>query len=618
MTASDPVSQVGAQEEPTRSRSRHKSYPRFIPRFQASLLDRLPFSAESDVLRSSSLASESRTMSGEDHNPKHNGHRKSFSSQPSQSPQSPPITPTTPIAPVQGEVEKKVLLLESDCYDKLGFTFPRWKKWTILSVVFFVQLSMNFNTSIYSNAITPLALHFSISEQAARVGQMIFLVAYAFGSELWAPWSEELGRYPVMQLSLSLVNLWQIPCALARNYHTIVIGRFFGGLSSAGGSVTLGMIADMWEPDDQQFAVAFIVLSSVAGSVIAPIIGGFMEFYLDWRWNFWGQLIFGAAAQLAHLLFVPETRTTILLDREAKRRRRAGETNIYGPSEIDGPGITMRDVAIIWARPFSMFVREPIVFCLSLLSGFSDALIFTFLDSYDFVYAQWGFSLIQIGLAFIPILIGYFIGYISFLPVMVKHRKIHRKSPNTLEPESRLWWLLFTAPLETIGLFGFAWTSLGPPQVHWIAPMIFSLLIAVANYCIYMATIDYMVASYGPYSASATGGNALARDFLAGIAAMYSTPLYESIGNKYQLEWPSTILAIVSFIVTVPIYVFYWKGPIIREKSKFAKTLATDRKARNIRQMGEKNRSNMGQTSESQLSQSSGLIYGVNSKHGIH
>lgn len=39
-----------------------------------------------------------------------------------------------------------------------------------------------------------------------------------------------------------------------------------------------------------------------------------------------------------------------------------------------------------------------------------------------------------------------------------------------------------------------------------------------------MATIDYMVASYGPYSASATGGNALARDFLAGIAALYSTP----------------------------------------------------------------------------------------------
>jgi hypothetical protein len=39
-----------------------------------------------------------------------------------------------------------------------------------------------------------------------------------------------------------------------------------------------------------------------------------------------------------------------------------------------------------------------------------------------------------------------------------------------------------------------------------------------------MATIDYMIAAYGPYAASATGGNGFARDFLAGIAAMYSAP----------------------------------------------------------------------------------------------
>lgn len=56
------------------------------------------------------------------------------------------------------------------------------------------------------------------------------------------------------------------------------------------------------------------------------------------------------------------------------------------------------------------------------------------------------------------------------------------------------------------------------------------------QFAIYMATIDYMVASYGPYAASATGGNALARDFLAGVAAMYSVPckplLYTDGGRK--------------------------------------------------------------------------------------
>jgi hypothetical protein len=38
-------------------------------------------------------------------------------------------------------------------------------------------------------------------------------------------------------------------------------------------------------------------------------------------------------------------------------------------------------LGFVWARPFYMLLREPIVLCLSLLSGFSDALIFTFLES---------------------------------------------------------------------------------------------------------------------------------------------------------------------------------------------------------------------------------------------
>ena len=296
----------------------------------------------------------------------------------------------------------KIELKESDCYDELGFGFPAWKKWTILSVIFIVQVSMNFNTSIYGNAIMPLSQHFQIGEQKARVGQMIFLVAYAFGSELWAPWSEEIGRWPVLQASLFLVNIWQLPCALAPNFGSIVVGRFLGGLSSAGGSVTLGMVADMWEADDQQYAVAFIVLSSVGGSVVGPVVGAFVQTYLSWRWNFWVQLIFGGFVQLVHFFVVPETRSTIMMDKIAKRRRKAGQENIYGPSELKEHRITFHEVLIVWARPFEMFAREPIVLCLSLLSGFSDALIFTFLESYMPVYKQWNFSTVQIGLAFIP------------------------------------------------------------------------------------------------------------------------------------------------------------------------------------------------------------------------
>ena len=148
---------------------------------------------------------------------------------------------TKEISP-EPETFDKIEITEEDCYSELGYSFPEWKKWTILTVIFLVQLSMNFNTSLYSNGLGGISKEFNVSEQAARCGAMIFLILYAFGCELWAPWSEELGRWPILQASLTLVNVWQLPVALAPNFASIMVGRALGGLSSAGGSVTLGMI----------------------------------------------------------------------------------------------------------------------------------------------------------------------------------------------------------------------------------------------------------------------------------------------------------------------------------------------------------------------------------------
>lgn len=425
----------------------------------------------------------------------------------------------------------KVVLTEESCYEELGFCFPNWKKWMIISVIFLVQVSMNFNTSLYSNGLHSISEEFGVSMQAARCGAMIYLVTYAFGCELWAPWSEELGRKPILQLSMLLVNIWQLPVALAPNFASIMVGRAFGGLSLAGGSVTLGMVADMWEADTQQYAVACVVFSSVAGSVIGPVVGGFVEKYLEWRWAIWIQLIFGVFVQIIHLLIVPETRATVMLSNIAKKRRKNGE-EVYGPYEIIPwkERFSMKEICITWIRPFKMFLTEPIVLTLSLLSGFSDAIIFMFIQSFGLVYDQWGFDAVALGLSFIPILVGYLIAWLSFYPVIWRNmaERRHKPGDEQAQYESRLWWLLYTVPLLPIGLIGFAWTSSGPP-IHWIGTMVFAAMVGIANYCIYMATIDYMVCAYGPYSASATGGNGFSRDILAGILTVPATPFYSSM-----------------------------------------------------------------------------------------
>ncbi|KAK9770453.1 putative Major facilitator superfamily domain-containing protein [Seiridium cardinale] len=473
--------------------------------------------------------------------------------------------------------DHKKELKEADEYANLGYSYPTWKKWGILTVMFLIQISINLNASLYASGVDNISEKFEISKQAARVPQLTFLVAYAFGCELWAPWSEELGRWPTQQLSLLLVNIWQIPCALAPNYGTLVVCRLLGGLSTAGGSVTLGVLADMWEPDDQEYAIAFLVLSSVGGSVVGAVVGGFVETLQPLPWIFWTQLIAGGAVQIMHFVLVPETRSTIILDRLAKKRRKAGE-EVYGPNEVKTQRMTFKEVMVVWSRPFYMLLTEPIVAWLSAVSGFSDNLIFIFLQGFQPVYKQWGFDTIGISLAFLPLLVGYFLAYLSFLPSIHMFRQRRRKNGSeSVSPEARLWWLKYVILLEPIGLIGFAWTSLGPSYgVHWIGPMFFSMLVGIANYSIYQSSIDYTVAAYGVYAASATGGNDFARDFLSGIAAIYSGPMYENIGER-PLEYASTILAIIALFVTAPVFYFYKHGPEIRMRSKFASEIAKAR-----------------------------------------
>jgi MFS family permease len=319
--------------------------------------------------------------------------------------------------------------------------------------------------------------------------------------------------------------------------------------------------------------------------VLGPIVGGFVEEFLAWRWNIWIQLIFGGAVQIMHFFMVPETRTTIMMDRIAKKRRAEGEksgkpVNIWGPNELTPfkDRFSMREILVTWIRPFRMFLTEPIVLVLSLLSGFSDALIFMFLQSYALVYEQWNFAPFAIGLAFIPIGIGYLVAWFSFFPAIKRNIKERKEKPGDerAQYESRLWWLLYTAPCLPIGLIGFAWTS-NSPSVHWIGSMVFSAIIGIANYAIYMATIDYMICAYGPYSASATGGNGWSRDFLAGVLTLPATPFYQNIpssSNPNHLGYASTILACIAALLVGAVYVIYWKGPVLRKRSPFAQKLA--------------------------------------------
>lgn len=48
---------------------------------------------------------------------------------------------------------------------------------------------------------------------------------------------------------------------------------------------------------------------------------------------------------------------------------------------------------------------------------------------------------------FCRIAVGYVIAYASFIPWIMRQRRQLRENPRSLQPESRLWWLLFSPSL---------------------------------------------------------------------------------------------------------------------------------------------------------------------------
>lgn len=85
-----------------------------------------------------------------------------------------------------------------------------------------------------------------------------------------------------------------------------------------------------------------------------------------------------------------------------------------------------------------------------------------------------GFKLYQVGLAFMGIMVGELLA-VATNPLwqriwehLQKQHEAHGGKPGESEPEFRLPSVVVGAPILTIGLFGFAWTSYSFVSQDWL------------------------------------------------------------------------------------------------------------------------------------------------------
>jgi MFS family permease len=82
---------------------------------------------------------------------------------------------------------------------------------------------------------------------------------------------------------LTFFLIFTIPCAVANNIQTLLVGRFLDGIAgSAFLSVAAGTVADLFIPSQIQGPMMLYTAAPFLGPVLGPLIGGFINQFTTW------------------------------------------------------------------------------------------------------------------------------------------------------------------------------------------------------------------------------------------------------------------------------------------------------------------------------------------------
>lgn len=168
-------------------------------------------------------------------------------------------------------------------------------------------------TDIYLPSMPSMAKYFDVGLNIVQFSISIYVLGFGIGALLYGPLSDRFGQKPVIIFCLITSVLGSLCCSIADNIIILFIGRLIQGFSLSGASV----IARSITKDISQNQIQMAKMGSILGIVFpfvtatAPIIGGYIEKYAYWRWNFIALILLTLI--LFGLIFkkLPETNTQL-------------------------------------------------------------------------------------------------------------------------------------------------------------------------------------------------------------------------------------------------------------------------------------------------------------------
>lgn len=383
----------------------------------------------------------------------------------------------------------------------------------------------------------------------------------------WSSFSETLGRRTIYIASFTLFTLWNIISAISTSIGMLIIMRVLGGGAAASvQAVGAGTIADIWETKERGRAMGIFYLGPLLGPLMAPIIGGALAEAWGWRSTQWFQTIYGGVLLIILTFCLPETlaRRTEPAQPQQVVDEKTGRSELARVSTRQSVQIKTKRAAVIFKRciiePLSviLYLRFPAVLLTVYLASITFGSLY-FLNisvQQTFSTSPYNFSVIIIGLLYIPNSLGYVIsslfgGRWTDIIMAREARAAGRYDINgklLLQPEDRMKenaWL--AAAIYPGALIWYGWTA--EKGIIWIVPMIANFFFGLGSMIIFGMATTMLTEFLSKRSSSGVAVNNFVRNIFSCVAGIVAQPIISAIGNG----WLFTILGLVCWISAIAV-----------------------------------------------------------------
>jgi MFS family permease len=221
-----------------------------------------------------------------------------------------------------------------------------------------------------------------------------------------------------------------------------------------------------------------------------------------------------------------ETFAPVLLER--KTNQLIKETgNLKLRSKLHRPISRTEFLRLSMIRPLKLLFLSPIVTILSLFMGMTYGYLYLLFTTFPRVFeGRYGFTTGTIGLAYIGIGVGSFLGVV-ITGYTTDRIVVHLSKDGERKPEFRLPAMIPGAFAIPIGLIWYGWSA--DKGVQYIMPIVGTAWFGFGLMMIFMPIQMYLVDFYSIYAASALAAATVCRAVMGAILPLAGESMYDAL-----------------------------------------------------------------------------------------